>query len=81
MHKGVYGKANQLRVARWHFFKPKIPILEGLRMENVGTYILGSFGIIFGQLVIGNVVIIWYIFHRVGILCHENSGSLEAAAF
>jgi hypothetical protein len=37
------------RVARWYIFKPKIPvevyILEGLGMENFGTYILCTYGI------------------------------------
>jgi hypothetical protein len=31
------------RVARWYIFKPKIPYLEGLKMDNVGAYILWSF--------------------------------------
>jgi hypothetical protein len=42
-------------------------------MENAGIPTLWSFGIFYGHLVyfmaIGNVVVIWYIFRRFGILC------------
>jgi hypothetical protein len=37
------------RVARWLILRPKIPILEGLGMENVGIFT--PFGIIFDHLV------------------------------
>jgi hypothetical protein len=44
-------------------------------MENVGIL----FGIFYGNLVyftaIVNVVVIWYIFPRFGILCQEKSGN------
>jgi hypothetical protein len=43
-----------IRVASWYIFKPKIPIwviLEGLAMEDVGTF--------YGHLVY--FVVIWYI--------------------
>jgi hypothetical protein len=45
-------------------------------MENDGIF-YGQFGIFCGHLVylIGNVVIIWSIFHRFGILCQEKSGN------
>jgi hypothetical protein len=35
--------------------------------------ILRPFGIFYGHF--GNVVIIWYIFHRFGVLCQEKSGN------
>jgi hypothetical protein len=31
-------KTVDIRVARWHLFKPKIPILECLGMEKVGIF-------------------------------------------
>jgi hypothetical protein len=42
-------------------------------MENVGIF-LWSFGIPMLWL-FGNVVVIWYIFPRFGILCQEKSGN------
>jgi hypothetical protein len=46
-------------------------------MENAGMVILNSlrsFGIFYGHLVC-NVVVIWYISTRFGILCQEKSGN------
>jgi hypothetical protein len=61
-------------VARWHIFKPKIPIwvnLEGLAMEDVCNFrailsILKPNGIFYGHLVHCLVI-----FHRFGILFRE----------
>jgi hypothetical protein len=53
-------------------------ILEGLRMENAGIFYghLEYFTIIWYLLwPLGNVVVIWYIFPRFGILCQDESGS------
>jgi hypothetical protein len=47
-------------------------------MENVGVFYghLEYFMAIWYTLwSFGHVVIIWYIFHRFGILCQENSGN------
>jgi hypothetical protein len=47
-------------------------------MENVGTiYVhLEYFTAIWYILLqFGNAVVIWYIFPRIGILCHEKSGN------
>jgi hypothetical protein len=67
------------RVARWHFFKQKIPISEGHAMEDVGVfyghlvyfkaigYILWPFGIFYAY--------IFVIFFRSGMLYQENSGN------
>jgi hypothetical protein len=51
-------------------------ILEGLRMGNAGIF-YGLFGIFYGHILwqFGNVVVIWYIFSRFGILCQEKSGN------
>jgi hypothetical protein len=49
-------------------------------MENVGTLYghLEYFTAIWSILLpIGNIVVIWYVFPRFGILCQENSGNPE----
>jgi hypothetical protein len=53
------------RVARCFILKPKIPIFEGLSLENVDTYmaiwiILRTFGIVYDHLV--HFLFIWYKF-------------------
>jgi hypothetical protein len=53
-------------------------ILEGLEMEIAGIFYghLEYFTVIWYVLwVFGNVVVIWYIFPRFGILCQEKSGN------
>jgi hypothetical protein len=55
------------RVARWYFFKPKVQILEGLRIGAVGTFNshLEYFTAIWYILwPLGNIVVIWYIVSR-----------------
>jgi hypothetical protein len=59
----------QIRVARWFVFKPKIPI-----WVNFGgpcnwrcCYILGTLGLIYGQLVYFKVI--WYILRSFDIFC------------
>jgi hypothetical protein len=52
--------------------------LEGLRIENAGTFYghLEYFTAIWYILwPLGNVVVIWNIFPRFGILCQEKSGN------
>jgi hypothetical protein len=52
--------------------------LEGLRIEAVGTFD-GRFeyftAIWYILWPLGNVVVIWYVFPRFGILCEEKSGN------
>jgi hypothetical protein len=54
-------------------------ILEGLEMEDVGIFYIWSYetsyALWYGLCSFGNVVIIWYIFHRFGILSDEKSGN------
>jgi hypothetical protein len=70
------------RVARWYIFKPKIP----LWVNYEGPWNWKKVGIFYGYLEyitaiwymlwpFGNVVTIWYISPRFGILCQEKSGS------
>jgi hypothetical protein len=69
------------RVARWFIFIPKIPIWVNFVVpgNGKGWYILLQIGIYYGHLVhvwpFGNLVAIWYIFPRFGILCREKSGN------
>jgi hypothetical protein len=66
-----------VRVARWYIVNPKIPIWVNFGMEKVGLF-SGRLAYIIAILYIlwpfGNLVAIWYIFPRFGILCHEKSG-------
>jgi hypothetical protein len=57
------------RVARWHIFKPKIPIWVNFGGPWVGKcwYILWPFGIFYGYL--GYFMTIWYIFCSFGTFC------------
>jgi hypothetical protein len=65
----------------------KIPIwvfLEGLRMENAGIFYghLEYFTVIWYILwPFCNVVLIWYIFPRFGLLCQEKSGNPVRSSF
>jgi hypothetical protein len=57
--------------------------LEGHRIEKVGKFCghLEYFTVILCILwPLGNVVVIWYIFPRFGILCQEKSGNTALAA-
>jgi hypothetical protein len=52
--------------------------LEGLKIENVRIFYgnleyIAAFGTFYSQF--GNLVVIWYIFPRFGILYQEKSGS------
>jgi hypothetical protein len=71
-----------VRVARWHFFKPKIPIWVNLGRSCYERccYIIWPFGLFYG--VFGIVFdhwvyfkVIWYIFFRFGMLHQEKSGN------
>jgi hypothetical protein len=51
-------------------------------MENVGIFCshLEYFTVIWYNVwSFGNIVSMWYIFHRLGILCHEKSGNPDVA--
>jgi hypothetical protein len=70
------------RVARWFIFKQKIQIwvnFERPRMEMLVYFTYGHleyFTVIWYTLwPFGNVVVIWYIFPRLGMLCQEKSGN------
>jgi hypothetical protein len=74
-------KRHPFRVARWYtYFRTQNPnlgkFLEGLGMEKVGIF-FGHLEYIAAIWCIlcpfGNLVAIWYIFHRFGILCQEKS--------
>jgi hypothetical protein len=74
-------KAAPARVARWYIFKPKILIwvnFDDVGMETVGVF-KGHSEFVTAILYIlwpfGNLVPIWYIFPRFGILCQEKSGN------
>jgi hypothetical protein len=72
------------RVARWNIFKPKIPIwvknLVGLRiMESVVIFYAHLEYIMSNRYIfwpLGNLMVIWYIFPRFGILCQKNLATL-----
>jgi hypothetical protein len=49
-------------------------ILEGLRMENVGTF-YAHLEYVIDIWSFGNFGVIWFIFPRFGILCQEKSGN------
>jgi hypothetical protein len=51
-------------------------ILEGLAMEDVGTF--WPFGLFYGHLVYFMTIwhILWYVFSRFGMLYQEQSGNL-----
>jgi hypothetical protein len=69
------------RVARWSVLKPKIPIWVNFVGPQNGKcwYILCSLGVVYSHLVyFGNVVVLWYIFPRFGILCQEKSGNPDS---
>jgi hypothetical protein len=57
------------RVARWHIFKPKIPLWVNFGGPWVGKcwYILWPFGIFYGYL--GYFMTIWYILCSFGTFC------------
>jgi hypothetical protein len=60
------------------FFKPQFPIWVNFWDEK-GWYILWPSGIYYGYFVhfcpFCNLVAIWYIFPRFGMLCQEKSGN------
>jgi hypothetical protein len=86
-HKNGLGNLSAVlglnRVARWYIFKPKITnfgkfwkALELKRLVYVSyghlNYRMAFWYI---SLPFGNLVAIWYIFPRFGILCQEKSGN------
>jgi hypothetical protein len=73
-------------VARWFVFKPKLPIwvnFEVLWYEE-SWYVYGhlehSTANWYILWPIGNLVVIWYLFPRFGILCQEKSGNPDLIA-
>jgi hypothetical protein len=65
-------------VARWYIFKPKIPILEVLGIETVGT--------LYAHLKYTTAIwfifmAIWCIFTHCGILYQKNLATLAQTAF
>jgi hypothetical protein len=69
-----------IRVARWYIFKPKSQF--GYILEGLGIFfqyfisicnILRQFGILYVHF--GHLLVIWYIFLRLGMLYLEKSGS------
>jgi hypothetical protein len=67
------------RVARWHIFKPKIPIW--VNFSGRCWYIVCSFGLFYGYFVYCVAIwhiyfmFIWYIFSCFGMLYSEKSGN------
>jgi hypothetical protein len=83
LHKNKFFDYTRLlvRAARWHIFKPKIPIwinFGGFAMEDVGifnghlVYFTATWYIL---CLLGIIMVIWYIFPRFGTLNQEKFGN------